>query len=351
MRKINGGNFIIMGVPGETVDEATAHIIRRIQPSGFILFARNMKSPMQVRALTDHLRSLVKHEPIITLDEEGGRVSRLRSIMSAQSPSAEMLRNCGDLQLIKRHGMLTARMLRMLGFNLNLAPVLDMDFEPGAENSLRGRHYGTNPEQVIANATAFVRGMRRHGVLCSGKHFPGYSAARVDPHKDIPVLERSLADLESCEWVPFEQMLPLLDTVMTAHIQCNSIGATEPASLSPRVVRGILRERWKYTGCILTDDVDMGAITARYGTAEATVRALKAGNDLVLVCHSLDGLVSVAGAIVAKANKSELQKSFTRIERLRKRLRAPTPFNQQAFSKLEQEITKLSRDIVRKKAD
>lgn len=345
MRKISGGNFIIMGVPGETVDAATARIIKRIQPSGFILFARNMKSPAQVRALTDQLRALVKHEPIITLDEEGGRVSRLRSIIGVESPSAELLRNCNDVSLVKRHGMLTARMLRMLGFNLNLAPVLDMDFDPAAENSLRGRHYGTHPEQVVANATAFVRGMRRHGVLCSGKHFPGYSAARVDPHKDIPVLERSLQQLESTEWVPFQQMLPLLDTVMTAHIQCESIGAGEPASLVSHVVRGVLRDKWNYKGCIITDDVDMGAVANRYGTLEATVRAVKAGNDLVLICHSLTELVAVSGAVAARVKKSDQEKSLQRILKMRKRLRAPTDFDEQKFAKLRREVEKFSESI------
>ncbi len=161
MNKVSGGNFIVMGVPGETVDEATAAIIRDVQPSGFILFARNMKSAEQVRALTDQLRTLVDHEPIICIDEEGGRVSRLRPILRVASPSASALRDCQNLSLVKRHGMLTASMLRMLGLNLNLAPVLDIELTPGAENSLRGRHYGVDAEQVALNAEAFIKGMRK----------------------------------------------------------------------------------------------------------------------------------------------------------------------------------------------
>ena len=335
MSKVSGGNFIIMGVPGETVDEATAAIIRDVQPSGFILFARNMKSAEQVRALTDQLRTLVDHEPIICIDEEGGRVSRLRPILRVASPSASALRDCQDLSLIKRHGTLTARMLRMLGLNLNLAPVLDIELTPGAENSLRGRHYGVNAEQVAVNAEAFIKGMRRHGILCSGKHFPGYSAAQVDPHRAVPRLDRTQAELQSVEWVPFRRLMPLLDTIMSAHIQCENIGASDPASLSERVIRGVLRDSWRYQRCVITDDLDMGAVSSFYSVEEAAVKAIQADNDLVLICHSLDKIRSTALALEQLVSEKQRKRSLARIEKLRAKLAEPSEFSIRELLKYE----------------
>src|SRR5262245_19301151 len=123
MHKFTGGEFIVMGVPGETLDKETREIIKSVQPTGFILFARNIKTPEQLRKLTDELRQSVNHEPIITIDQEGGRVSRLKEFMS-EPPSAKKLTEHGDVSLIKKHGMLTGKLLRLFGFNLNLAPVL-----------------------------------------------------------------------------------------------------------------------------------------------------------------------------------------------------------------------------------
>lgn len=181
----SGGQYLIIGVPGAELDAETRHAIEEIQPGGFILFGRNIKSPVQLRTLIDDLRASVRHEPVITIDQEGGRVSRLKEIGS-EPPSAVQLRNKGDLALITEHGRLTGRLLRLFGFNLDLCPVLDVSFDDDADNSLKNRTYGRDPEEVIRCAGAFNKALRAEGILSCGKHFPGYSAAAVDPHHDLP---------------------------------------------------------------------------------------------------------------------------------------------------------------------
>src|SRR3954468_15959275 len=142
------GQLILTGVPGMELDPETAALFRRIQPGGFILFGRNISSPAQLRKLIDDLRDLSDSEPIITIDQEGGRVSRLR-LIGNEPPNAQQLRDRNDIALVQRHGEITGRLLRIFGFNLDLCPVLDISFDDEADNSLRGRCYGNTVEQVI----------------------------------------------------------------------------------------------------------------------------------------------------------------------------------------------------------
>ena len=190
------------GVPGPELDAATAATFRRIQPGAFILFGRNIQSPVQLRKLIDDLRELSAVEPVITIDQEGGRVSRLK-LVGTEPPNANQLRDKGDLDLMRRHGAITARLLRIFGFNLDLCPVLDISFDDGADNSLRGRCYGNDVAQVVRNAGAFNDALRGGGVLSCGKHFPGYSRAPLDAHHELPVIPLSRAELDAHELAVF----------------------------------------------------------------------------------------------------------------------------------------------------
>ncbi len=145
------GQLIMTGVPGKELDAETASLFRRVQPGAFILFGRNIESATQLRKLIDDLRDLSEIEPIITIDQEGGRVSRLR-LIGNEPPNAQQLRDKDDVDLIRRHGDITGRLLRLFGFNLDLCPVLDISFDDDADNSLRGRCYGKTVEQVVRNA-------------------------------------------------------------------------------------------------------------------------------------------------------------------------------------------------------
>jgi len=344
MRKYTGGEFLIMGVPGYTLDAQTADIIKKIQPAGFILFARNIKAPQQLRNLTDDLRAVCDQEPFITIDQEGGRVSRLKEF-AVEPPSAKVLTDHGDVDLIAEHGRITGELLRLFGFNLNLAPVLDVLVDEKNENSLKGRTYGTSPEQVVRNALAFSDAMTAEGILCCGKHYPGYSMANVDPHNDLPTVQRTMEDLLALEWQSFRQMLPKLDMVMVGHVSYPLIDPSGlPATMSRTMVHKVLREDWHFKGCTITDDMDMGAIKSKYGSKEAAVQALKAGNDLMLVCHSLDAVPEIAAALV-KAPGDVLEESYDRISVMRKRLSPPRDYSLTAFEDLDRDTRAMCAQI------
>src|ERR1700680_2764523 len=157
------GSLILCGAPGKELDPASAEMFRKVQPGGFILFGRNIETAPQLRKLIDDLRNLSDVEPIITIDQEGGRVSRLR-LIGNEPPNAQQLREKDDVDLIRRHGDITGRLLRLFGFNLDLCPVLDISFDDEADNSLRGRCYGKTVDQVVRNAASFNEAMREQGI-------------------------------------------------------------------------------------------------------------------------------------------------------------------------------------------
>jgi beta-N-acetylhexosaminidase len=342
---MKGGQYILMGVPGTELDAPTAAIIRQVQPAGFILFGRNIKTPAQLRKLVDDLRGEMRHEPVLTIDQEGGRVSRLKEC-GAEPPSAKQLREAADLRLIERHGALTGEILRLFGFNLDLAPVVDVSYADDLENSLKNRTWGLEPETVIRNAGAFNRTLREQGVLSCGKHFPGYSYAAVDPHHELPIVARTRAQLEETEWKAFRALAPELDAMMVGHANYPALDDSGfPSSLSQKIIQGILRDEWGYDGTVISDDLDMGAIVGHYGLADSVTRAVEAGNDLVLLCHRPELIPDAARALdgISPARAAEAGK---RIEQLRKKLDPPHPFSLAAHRELDQRIYQLRVDTL-----
>src|SRR6201997_1792749 len=216
MKSDSVGQLILCGVPGPTLDPETAALFRRVQPGGFILFGRNIESASQLRKLIDDLRDLSEVEPIITIDQEGGRVSRLR-LIGNEPPNAQQLRDKNDVELIRRHGDITGRLLRLFGFNLDLCPVLDISFDDDADNSLRGRCYGTSVKEVIAFAGAFNDALLETGILSCGKHFPGYAAATLDPHHELPRIDRSREELNRTELAIFQEFARKVSSMMVCH--------------------------------------------------------------------------------------------------------------------------------------
>src|SRR5438128_7542931 len=230
------GQLILTGVPGPQLDVETGKLFRRVQPGGFILFARNIESAVQLRKLIDDLRGLSKIEPIITIDQEGGRVSRLR-LIGNEPPNAQQLRDKDDVDLVRWHGDITGRLLRLFGFNLDLCPVLDISFDDDADNSLRGRCYGKTVEQVVRNAGAFNSALRGQGIASCGKHFPGYSAASSDAHYELPKIARSRAELDKEELAVFREVIHDVDSMMICHGWYPCFEPKKlPATLSRRIV-------------------------------------------------------------------------------------------------------------------
>ena len=342
---MKGGQYILMGVPGVALDAKTAAIIREVQPAGFILFGRNIQTPALLRQLVDDLRGEVRHVPIVTIDQEGGRVSRLKECGS-EPPSAKQLREKGDLRLIERHGALTGEILRLFGFNLDLAPVVDLSFNGDLDNSLKNRTWGLTAEEVIVNAGAFNRTMREQGILSCGKHFPGYSRAAVDPHHELPIVARSRQELEAEEWKPFRALAPELDSMMVGHANYPSLDDSGyPSSLSRKIIHDIVRGEWGYEGAMISDDLDMGAIVGHYGLGESVTRAVEAGNDLVLLCHRPELIPEAAKALegISSARAVEAEKQ---IHHLREKLDPPHAFSVEAHAALDKKIYQLRVDTL-----
>ena len=337
------GQFLITGVPGPELDPDTARRFKALQPGGFILFGRNIKSPQQLRKLIDDLRDLSEIEPIITIDQEGGRVSRLR-LIGSEPPNAQALREKGDSKLIKQHGKLTGRLLRLFGFNLNLCPVLDISYDDTADNSLKGRCYGRDTQQVISNAGVFNRAMRGQGILSCGKHFPTYGSADVDPHHELPVIRRTKKELLAEELIPFTALMPELDSMMIGHAWFPDFDPDRPrwpSSLSHNIIQKLLRDQLGFDdGLVMTDDLDMGAILNEVTFEQTIHEAMKAGNDLCMICHRLE-MVEEAHRHLTSLPDSLLQTALHRVRRAKRNMRPPEKWSLERFDEINVAIQAL----------
>ncbi len=337
------GQLLLTGVPGLELDSETAAAFRRIQPGGFILFGRNIQSPGQLRKLIDDLRDLSEVEPIVTIDQEGGRVSRLK-LIGNEPPNANQLRDKNDPGLIERHGRITGRLLRMFGFNLDLCPVLDISFDDDADNSLRGRCYGNSPAQVIRNATAFNQGLRSEGVASCGKHFPGYSRAPLDAHHELPVINLSREEMDAQELAVFRHFCgeePRVDSMMVAHGLYPGLGEAEtPSSLSHRIITKLLREEFGYRGLIMTDDLDMGAILNHYGLEQTIRMAITAGNDLAMICHRVSSVEEALGYLQG-VPQGDLDRALANVAAFKAQMAPAEPWSEAEFRRRDAEVWEL----------
>jgi beta-N-acetylhexosaminidase len=331
------GQLILTGVPGKELDVKAAKLFRKVQPGGFILFGRNIESATQLRKLIDDLRELSAVEPIITIDQEGGRVSRLR-LIGNEPPNAQQLRDRDDVDLIRRHGDITGRLLRLFGFNLDLCPVLDISFDDDADNSLRGRCYGKTVGQVVRNGGVFNDAMRGQGIASCGKHFPGYSAAQSDAHYQLPRIDRTREQLDQNELAVFREFGNDVDSMMICHGWYPSLDSEKtPASLSRHVITDLLRDELRFDGLIMTDDLDMGAILTGYRLEDTIRLAIAGGNDLVMICHRIPEIENVRH-ILGTLPPDQIERAQQNIARFKKKLSPPDEFFEAAFRKIDSEI-------------
>ena len=345
MKHASAGQLLLVGVRGPELGPAEAKLLRRVQPGGFILFGRNIKTPVQLRKLIDDLRDVSEIEPIITIDQEGGRVSRLR-LIGNEPPNAQQLRDKGDIGLTRRHGDITGRLLRLFGFNLDLCPVLDISFDDEADNSLRGRCYGRTAQEVIKNAEAFNDALRAAGITSCGKHFPGYSAATIDAHYDLPKIDRTRAELDANELAVFAKFSSKVDSMMICHGWYPCFEPTKtPASLSHAIVTDLLRGELRFNGLNMTDDLDMGAILNEYSFPDMLRLALAAGNDLAMICHRIDR-IGEARDVIEKLPRQCLDAALASVARFKARLAPPTEFSEEAFRKTDAEVWDLRVEVL-----
>jgi len=237
-------------------------------------------------------------------------------------------------------------LLRLFGFNLDLCPVLDISFDDDAENSLRGRCYGKNVEQVVRNAGAFNAAMRGQGIASCGKHFPGYSAATTDAHYQLPQIDRTRGELDQNELAVFRQFVPDVDSIMICHGWYSSFEPERtPATLSSSIVTGLLRDELGFDGLVMTDDLDMGAILTGYRLEDTIRGAINAGNDVVMICHRIPEIETVH-RILGTLPSDQINRALGNVASVKRKLSPPDKFSESTFRKIDDEIGELRISVV-----
>ncbi len=274
------GRFMMIDIPGIELDPDSAAIITEYGVRGVVLFQRNMISEAQTQGLVQSLRALIGPNALIGVDQEGGGVVRTRTLPFP--PSAMSLGASGDAALAFAVGQATARGLRSMGFNWDFAPSLDVNNNP-LNPVIGDRSFGSSPDLVREMGLAWARGAMAGGVAPCVKHFPGHGDTHVDSHYGLPNVAKSRAELDALELLPFaaaaEAQIPCF---MTSHIVFPALDAQQPATLSRPILTGLLREEWGYDGVIITDALDMRAISDNFPGGQAARLALEAGADMVI---------------------------------------------------------------------
>lgn len=277
----------VYGCAGPRLSEAERRFFAAADPFGFILFARNVESPDQVRSLVAALHQTVSRECPVLIDQEGGRVARLGPPHWRHAPAAERFGRlaardrAAAVEAARLNARLIAAELRRLGIGANCAPVLDLRM-PGGHDIVGDRAFSGDPQLVAALGRAFADGLLAGGVVPIMKHIPGHGRAAADSHLDLPVVEASMAELDGTDFVPF-RLLHDLPCAMTAHVLYRAIDAERPATVSPTVIAEAIRGRIGFDGLLMSDDLSMQALA---GTLHERARgALDAGCDVVLHCN------------------------------------------------------------------
>jgi beta-N-acetylhexosaminidase len=340
------GTLLLLGLSGPELTPEEAALFRKLQPAGYILFTRNIVSAQQTRKLTDDLRELSYDLPVIAIDQEGGRVTRTGEIAPA-APSAPALAALGDYGKIADAAVLTADLLRLLGINLNFAPVLDLDHFPDQQNALSGRSWGRDPQRVIDYAGHWNRWLRKRHVASCAKHFPAGGRALSDPHHDLPSSPATLDELLREDVIPYTALMPELDAIMLAHVEFPNIDPDFSASLSPRIIRSLLRGQLGFDEhLVLTDDLDMGAIASRYGRGEDVKLAISAGNDLAMICHTAPETAETAASAIATLPHWMTEEAHERVDSFRrKKLQDPLKWSDKKWEETCQALATLAAEF------
>ncbi|WP_075006371.1 beta-N-acetylhexosaminidase [Stigmatella aurantiaca] len=277
--------LFMVGFPGPRVDADFAALMKD-GIFGAILFKRNVGSAPETAQLCRDIKTRADRPFILSVDQEGGRVARLRGTPFTTLPPLRELGQGGDETLARRAGLLLAHELRAVGFDWDFAPVLDVDTNP-ANPVIGDRSFSREAEAVARLGVALARGLEAGGVASCGKHFPGHGDTTTDSHHTLPRLAHDLERLRRVELVPFQAFAQAgLASLMTAHVLFEALEPGLPATMSRRVLHGVLREELGFDGVLVSDDLEMKAIADHYSVEEAAVQGTLAGVDLFLVCHS-----------------------------------------------------------------
>ncbi|GFZ31686.1 glycoside hydrolase family 3 [Clostridium zeae] len=301
------GQLTIVGIEGTEINDNTKELIQNYHVGGVIFFKENISSRNQALTLVKSLKNIngTGIPLFLGVDEEGGRVSRMPTEYR-KLPSSGTIGKKDNEGLSKKVGEILGEEVSSVGFNLDFAPVLDINSNP--KNPIIGdRSFGNNAELVSKLGVATMKGIQSKNIISAVKHFPGHGDTSVDSHKGLPTVNNDINRLRSFELIPFKKAIDNgADMVMVAHILLPNIDKTYPASLSKVVISDLLRKELGFNGVIITDDMTMGAITLNYDINKAAVTSLKAGSDIVLVCHDYNKEKTVIESIKTAVNNKEI---------------------------------------------
>ncbi|SDK07340.1 beta-N-acetylhexosaminidase [Paenibacillus sp. OK060] len=348
------GQMILAGVQGTTLDAQAKQMITDQKVGGIIFYANNVSTVPGTAKFVQSIKDANRSNPVpifMSVDQEGGKVSRMPETVES-IPSNGKVGKTKDAELAQTMGKLLARQIQLLGFNVDFAPVLDVNSNPN--NPVIGdRSFGSSASLVSQMGIAEMKGLRNEGIIPVVKHFPGHGDTSVDSHLDLPVVNKTEKQLAQLEWIPFEAAVKeQVEAVMVAHILFPKLDPDHPASLSNVIIGQQLRGKFKYDGVVITDDLSMGAIAKNYKLNDAALATVQAGSDILLVAHSYESAKTIFDTLKSavksgKISESRINESVYRILALKQK------YNLSDEQQPSGDLKQLNADIVdwRKQVD
>jgi len=352
------GQLFFIGIPGAELDDNSRALLNEISPGGVCLFARNIREAAQTRNLLDEIREILPVEPLLSIDQEGGSVDRLRRIVEPM-PAANSFKNVED---VRKLAEITAEIIRILGFNMNFAPVVDVmdEVRAKANNGLYSRAFGNSKEKTAELAGAYLENLEKNGCLGCLKHFPGLGASLVDSHEELPQVNLSENELSEIDLFPYREIIKTINppAVMIAHAsfpksllqETDRDGSLLPSSLSYNFTTELLRNELGFQGIAVTDDLEMGAILKNYGIGEACRMAIQAGEDMLAICagsaNIREGFNALLNSVKSGViSESRINESLKRIAAVKNLINLPLPFDEKRLRAVSDAIAELKANI------
>jgi beta-N-acetylhexosaminidase len=315
------GQLFMVGFQGTRYNSDLTFLLKRIHIGGIILFKRNIQDPLQTARLTRDLQEKALEAfslpLLVAVDQEGGEVSRLGPPFTQWPGQSVQALSENPEEAVRSFARTTAEELKLVGINLNLTPVLDVNSR-GQDGLMARRSYGADPLQAARLGGVCISELQQSGIMACAKHFPGIGATELDSHQDLPVLVKDRPALEAMELIPFREVIPIPPAaIMVTHVHYPALDPRWPAGLSQLIVRGLLRQEMGYQGLVLSDDLEMGAIGKHFEIEEAVSLAFRAGIDGLLICHDPEKIERAYRYLLKGFKKGTLPESLLKEALLR----------------------------------
>jgi len=345
------GQLLILGFDGLHIDSKLRTTLSTLQPSGVILFARNIEEPRQTWQLLRDSQASTPVPMFLCVDLEGGTVDRLKKVI-APAPSVEHVFATGNRKLFRMHGHILGLEARALGFNTDFAPVFDLGFE-ASRSVLAGRTASADPDETILYAREFLKGLKSARVLGCGKHFPGLGEGNLDSHHAMPTIKKTLKAMWAQDLKPYRELKNEIAFAMVAHAAYPEVTNDDlPASLSRKWMQEILRRKIGYRGLIISDDLEMGGVLSTGQIEDVAVETLRAGADMFLVCHNQELVWRGYEAVLRTAERdrkfaAQVERAAARVLSVKKRSRELRGFSAEPKARVVEKLRRIVNNFTR----